>query len=173
MNFDGVNDYLILGQGSDLVSGNRISIESWFTLASLEEEQVFLTLSDPGHSLNDASLYITFDKFPKTINFGFKSGTYHNYTRLRVEDLKSENWYHLVAVFDGESLKIYLNGTSYTNSTNSTYGSLGNSGEFRVSGAADNSKMWQGKLSSLIIYNKDLSENEVISRYEERKNVYQ
>lgn len=173
LNFDGVNDYLILGQGSDLVSGNRISIESWFTLASLEEEQVFLTLSDPGHSLNDASLYITFDKFPKTINFGFKSGTYHNYTRLRVEDLKSENWYHLVTVFDGESLKIYLNGTSYTNSTDSTYGSLVNSGEFRVSGAADNSKMWQGKLSSLIIYNKDLSENEVISRYEERKNVYQ
>lgn len=84
--------------------------------------------------------------------------------------MSNNTWYHIVAVYNGTSMKIYKNGTELpgsttfsgnisTNSYNVTIG--------QIAGTPDswNAYRWNGTIDEVKIYNRALSASEILADY--------
>jgi hypothetical protein len=80
--------------------------------------------------------------------------------------MSTNTWYHVVAVYDGTSMKIYKNGVALPGST-SFSGNIGTS-SYNVNigqRVGDNSYRWNGSIDEVKIYNRALSASEILADY--------
>src|SRR3989338_2628680 len=87
-------------------------------------------------------------------NFDFSAGM----------KLLANTWYHVAFVRQGTFLGIYVNGT-LAGSRNDFTGNLRSSKDVRIGGNGGNSG-FQGAIDEVVIYNRALSANEILTRYQ-------
>jgi hypothetical protein len=82
--------------------------------------------------------------------------------------LTAGNWYHLVGNFDGANLRLYVNGVNQVTTAN-TGTPTANTGGIRLMRRWDYDEYWGGHLSTVKIYNRALTSQEIVQNYNATK----
>jgi len=84
-------------------------------------------------------------------------------------NLSYNTWYHVVAVYTGTQLKIYVNGVQNGASVNSTGSMTTNTKSVFIGGdpefPANTRARWKGDLDDVYIFNRALSDTEITTLY--------
>ena len=73
-------------------------------------------------------------------------------------------WYHVVAVYDGATAKLYVNGAKAAEAAQTSY-VPGQSGGFAIGGRADGAFWWNGSADEVALYSKALTAEEISAHY--------
>ncbi|CAG0951391.1 MAG: hypothetical protein OIN86_08545 [Candidatus Methanoperedens sp.] len=157
LSFDGVNDYVDVGNGSSLnITGNQISLEAWIYPKSFSESYIISKFNGDnvtsGYNLliSDGSIY-------------FRLGE-KEFAPLH--KMSNNTWYHIVAVYDGSNMKIYKNGVALYGST--SYSGNIDTNYYNVTigqRALDKTYRWNGYIDEVKIYNRALSASEILTNF--------
>jgi hypothetical protein len=178
---DGVNDYIEVADNNSLDFGtSNFTVEYWFRKLSntvgysnLWGVNKWNTANSPG--TNEWSLVIGNGDsgFGNNYRFSVEVGNITYRTTISTEELIVNNWYQLVGIREGGSLKIYLNGVLKQDVSPVGFlasSSINNVGRnLRINNSAYNQYYAFCDNAVVKIYNKALSQTEVLANYNELK----
>jgi hypothetical protein len=169
--FDGINDRIALGDVYDFADRSPYSVELWFNRTTLAEDRwnTLLTKEDAGQNFagwnigvlkNDPGyhpLAVYTDRLSTT-------GEDHTYTSVPVS---AAAWHHIVVTYDGNTLRIYLDG-SLSNSRASTTGVTNTPATLYIGGDALDSEGLNGSIADVAVYGSALSATQVAAHFNAR-----
>jgi hypothetical protein len=156
MSFDGINDYIEVASSSSInISGDKITLEAWVNLNSLpavgsrwvvfaKTDAYALQVADEGKVrvyLGSSSVFVQTDSV----------------------EIVAGSWYHLVATYDGSSVKIYVNGL--LKKQVARIGNQSTSLNNLIIGAKVPSGYFNGLIDEVKIYDRALDITEVTNHY--------
>ena len=103
LSFDGLNDYVSLGNPASLIPGSAITLAAWFNLSDVTYNRFILSKYDGVAPQND-----TFLRFQAGTGVACAVG---GSTLIGAATITAGQWYHVVCTYDGASIRLYLNGT--------------------------------------------------------------
>jgi len=158
VDFDGSDDYIDCGDGTSLDTTSQLTLSSWVNFNSTGTN-VILARDD-----NTNSNYIL---------YGWSDGKI--YAQIRISGVgktvdggsySSNVWYHVVATFDGSSLKIYVDGD--LKDTLSASGSIDNDDvSLEIGRKGNNAFHFDGSMSSVAVYSTAKSAEEIYAIYQQ------
>ncbi len=164
--FDGTQ-YVDAGTGSSLDITGNITVSAWINLSASVDANSYDRIISKGEDSSEASgayaMWINGNKVEFAI---YQSGT-KAYSKYTSTSLSTGTWYHLVGVYDGSMMKIYLNGV--LENSDAASGAIDSSANNLYLGARYGSptanRDFNGKLDEVRIYNRALSPTEVSNLY--------
>ena len=170
LEFDGTNDYINLPSETNFISGNQVTVEAWVTTdVTGSYKKIFITAENNG-TANVTGVFLSLGNSTST---GVYFGVYNTSNTYAIANhgsyLSTGTWTHLTGTYDGSNVKLYVNG-SLSSSTSQT-GNIrtGSNGIGRISGYMSGGEIWDGKIASLKVYTKALTAAEVLSNYNTTK----
>src|SRR3989338_8062497 len=98
--FDGVNDYVNLGNPSNLIPGGAITMSAWVNLKSTSATRMILS-KDNG-AANPTAIRIQAGGTVRCFMGGTASGD--------VGSISANTWNHIACTYDGSKIQVYING---------------------------------------------------------------
>jgi len=152
--FDGVDEYIDIGDISDIKNINTLSIGFWFKYNSISTSADGLITKDDSPRV-DGNWYIAL----QSNQVRFLLQTANGQDALNSTTLTSGTWYHTLCVWNGSTMKIYINGTlnnsiSVTNAT----GTLGSTNDSVRIGRRTTDRL-NGSIDEVAVWNTDQSSN--------------
>jgi formylglycine-generating enzyme required for sulfatase activity len=169
LRFDGVNDYVNANGPSLNFGGNEITVESWVCASSTQNTSTIMAQRNTGSGTGNWQLYAV--SLPaKTLFFNIwnSDGAQQCYSNTF---LLPNVWTHIVATYDGSSIKIYKDGVSIC--TGSATGSILTVTTNLFIGVDGWSHYFAGKIGESAIYKKVLTSEDILGRYNSGKNRYE
>ena len=161
LDFDGVNDYVDVGNNSSLkITDGDITIEAWVKPDSLAaDNRVFANFvyMQNGYAMNifsDGRFYL-----------GTWQSSAQQSTISSVGAVTVGNWNHLVVTRTGATSKTYRNGVDVTTTSGSHIDPVSSTVNARIGNDNSNSWPFDGKIDEVRIYNTDLSAAEIARHY--------
>lgn len=159
--FDGVNDRIVLGPCDLTNGGDAISLSLWFKPDFVTGMERTLIAKTVGPQLVDHVWSVTLIN-ATALRFRLKTGG--NTTELSTppSSLFGGAWYHLVAVYDGSEMRLYVNGGLMGGTAKS--GSIGYHPQSPAALGATSSgtQPFSGWLDDVRIYDTALTDAEII-----------
>jgi hypothetical protein len=163
---------------SDIGDKSVFSIEIWCRVHKSLTGKVTSVITNQYNLLSGANAKLNFsigtNRAPTSYNltFGYFDGSWQNVTGFAAS---LDTWYHLIGTYDGSTLKFYRN--SILNSQLSYSGTPRSGGEIRIARRWDESvsnsiNFFDGDISIIRIYNRALTQTEVIKNYNAQKSRY-
>lgn len=154
--FDGTNDLVNFGPFS-LLTGSNFSLSFWVKLNVNNIVHVPIT--------KDIQFSVAF--FNNQISYA--DGSNWNYSAFGFySNFITNTWYNIAAIRNGTNVTLYSNSAIIASITFG--GSVtGNANNFYLGAYAGTSNFFNGNISSMYIYNKSLTSNEVIQNYNVQK----
>ena len=153
LQFDGVDDYISVGNESNFDFTNKMTVAAWIKVDSFTKTwQSFVTKGDSAWRLHryGTSNYVAFD------TTGLSKVSLAG--DINVNDGK---WHHVVGVYDGSSKYLYVDGVLDA-STSATGNISTNNHAVHVGGNAEQStRMFHGKIDSVMISQNAFSQSQV------------
>jgi len=156
LSFDGVDDHVRIPDSASLDLTAAISIEAWFkpNRVNYAYDQEIVSKHYSAYELGIA---------PNTDEVVFVlsiTGTYTGLTSTGA-DLQVGVWYHVVATYDGSTMKIYVNGAEV--GSRSAVGTIDVNDYFLAIGARGGfaTKLYEGCIDEVRMYNRALSRDEI------------
>lgn len=160
--FDGISQYVDAGSNSSLAIPNTITISTWVNPSDVSV-CTGATKCDIV-ARNNAANYLL-----EAESSGYRfalNADWGNADLRNVGGAPSINtWTHVVATYDGTTMKIYLNGT-LAGSKNIATTINTSSGSFMIGRGSGTTYLFKGKLDETRVYNRALSPAEVRQLYE-------
>jgi len=170
--FDGVNDYIDVGNDSSLNFGaGDFTVEAWFKLSSyppVDNGYGYPIVQKVNTDYDDGwYLWVRNTAGETNLKFGIFGGGIGQIDNLATTELELDTWYHAVGVKGANYSKIYLNGVEEHNSTHPSVNS--DSPENLLIGTwIDFGNYFNGTIENVRIFNRSLSVDEVMALYEQR-----
>lgn len=171
LSFDGVNDYV--GLNAAPVLGKSGSLFAWVNVTSWKTSYDSIIFKGPGVSWPDIDYGIfrdlTTNQFLGTLNDGS-----HNLSRLgpKSSPISLGTWYQLVFTWADGVLKFYTNDQE-TGSASFAYGPGARSNNMKIgSHVLGNGYFFNGNISIIQIFNRALSSDEVVNKFNNLKIRY-
>ncbi len=174
VNFDGVNDYITMGDQSSLeINNNSLSFGGWFYINAYPaaNNRMFLITKGTTGSYEyelTVSGYAT-NHLTGTV-FNTAGGNYVTATSTTVPPLNT--WFHVMAVWDkdapSDAVKLYYNGVldGVSGAPNGTVIHTTRTANFEIGRRGDNAeKTLNGMADEVRVYNRALSAAEVMTVY--------
>ncbi len=170
LTFNGSNNYVNLGNDKFSFAGN-FTISAWVNLNTVSGNQAIMSnLSYVSNISNGWLLLMRNNKL--YFEFYKNNGTY-DYLATNT-NLTTSTWYHIIVVrVASQSTKIYINGvldTSNSSTYNPTYTSTipipASIGAWKYD-ATNATQFTNGKIDALNVWDKALTDNEILSLYNE------
>jgi Concanavalin A-like lectin/glucanases superfamily len=167
LTFDGVNDFVNLGNPGELQLTGSMTVSGWINAAAFPVDDAAVVSKRSSDAVG-YQLDTTVDRGPRTIGFKISNaaGT-STVARYGATTLQVSTWYHVAGVYDAaaQTLKVYLNGQldngvllgTVPTSQPSTNVNL-HVGQRPGSPGTYN---FQGRLDDIRIYNRALSQAEI------------
>ena len=159
LSFDGVDDYIDMGNPTELQITGELSISAW--VKTTANDGVIAGKSNTSGTQRSYGLWS--DRFgsPQTpVFFVWGSGTYYETpnTGPRVDD---GNWHHLLATFKPSTyLRLYIDGQLEQENTTSIPASIDNDVvDFNIGRAANGTFLYNGQIDEVAVWNTDQSAN--------------
>jgi len=166
--FDGVNDYVNCGNNSSLSISSAITLSSWINSSTLFSSQYFPPFIIKGLNVS----YMLFGN----------SST--NQVRIRiggniaanvldsVSTISANTWYNIIGTYDGTDMKIYINGV--LENTKNRIGTIPTGSDTVYMGFNPTGEpiIYNGKISTALVYNRALSATEILQNYNATKGRY-
>ncbi|MFM7016589.1 MAG: LamG-like jellyroll fold domain-containing protein, partial [Bacteroidota bacterium] len=158
--FDGNADYIDCGNNNTLNLSNTLTLSAWINASTFGQEKGIISKSF-GAVPYTYDLIVSNNGGPKVrldINQNFLFST---------QTLNTNQWYHIVAVYDGSIQSIYIDGVlSSSQNANTVLNSIA---DHLILGAHQVSVVpgwsWDGKLDDIAIWNRALTQNEITQLY--------
>ncbi|MBI4027067.1 MAG: LamG domain-containing protein [Verrucomicrobia bacterium] len=160
LKFDGVKDYVDCGTvaSGELSNAEAATIEAWLKPDAVIKE----TAADAGIVIQQGLVCgLTYDLRTERHKAWFYINAPPNYTGA---DVEPEVWQHLVGVFDGNTLGVYVDGELKKTITSNARTINANRNHIYIGRQGD--QYFQGLIDEVRIYNRALSEAEVASHYQ-------
>lgn len=165
--FNGSNQFLAGPNYSALDQiTNQLTIQTWIKTDAL---------SQFGHFFEKGNVNTQYSLFQENSNIVFRTKpSSGSYTSLLVSssNIDTNNWWCITATYDGVNKKIYINDTlKGTESFTSNLATSNNGMSIGKYGGATGSSgyYYNGKISSVRVYNKALSSTEIIQNFNAHK----
>lgn len=158
--FDGIDDY---GTVTQLNTNTNFTFEVFLKGTSIATDQMYIGTSD-------AAVYCRILNSRPYLSIR-AAGTLIQRTFQPLIILQNNQIYHIVSMYDGIQMKIYVNGVLYSGSIlneNMIAWSINRIGRWRDS----DFRSFKGNLFLLRVYNRALSETEVLQNYNAMKGRY-
>jgi hypothetical protein len=164
-NFDGLDDYIDVANGTTIGRTQNISYSIWVNLVDGTARQYLVgnwTSSNGGTGLSIET--------SNTLVFLLGDGSNDSYFNSRVTNFTTyapnNTWNHILATWDGIDAKIYINGV-LRNTWTPTSLTISNWNTFHIArrGASTTSFLPNGKLDEVAIWDSGLSAGEVTAIY--------
>ena len=162
--FDGTNDYVDLGGSLTLKPVNSITVSTWIRFNSLTANT--RALSD-WHQSGLTDRWIFYITNSTTIQWYLRVGSESG---VPYSPVLLNTWYNLTGTFNGNIQAFYING-QFHNSVNKP-GTLNPSSTLnpvRIGGQVSAGGYHNGNIAQTLIYNRALSETEVLQNYNATK----
>lgn len=152
LQFNGTDQNVVMPSSSSLnTTDNNISFSLWFARQSLSQGGSFAFINTKYILRMDANGKISWNVYNPT--WSSITIDYSN----RIVDM---NWHHLVATYDGESLKIYIDGQ--LKKEGSTSGDLHASNAPLIIGSQSTINYFHGYIDEVALFNRALTQEEVV-----------
>lgn len=174
--FDGVDDFINCDSILDVSSQDTVSISTWFYPQQIFSNNQYSGLGFGKKTTGTLQLRVRTDTDSR-FQAHHASAFENNSTSMRGNSTFNYNqWYHLVAIYSDNNVKMYINGSAQTfNSGNGNLlSNIPQNSIFRIgSSFVDNDvqKFFHGKLDEIRVYNRGLSNSEIDSLYNESNPV--
>jgi hypothetical protein len=176
--FDGVNDYIDLGSRvTSLAPSYPLSIDCWIWVSSTNPANggVFTSANGLTVPYYGFSLQIFSNLIFANIGDGTGGGSINRRSFLTTNTLVPEVWNHVVVTVDtGNIFQVYLNGLLMSGSYSGSGGSInwGSGTTTQIGLSTAYNTPFKGKISNVKLYNKLLSQDEVLQNYNALKNRF-
>ena len=159
LQFDGIDDYIQTGYRTDLPAW---TVSVWVNSPA---EPSSTAPTGPVHRENNFQ-----------INWNHTSADFRGAAGLRVGnnwyaasfgELEADNWYHLVATYDGENLKAYKNGVLITHDPDPSGAADREWATLKFARHSIYGDHFEGSIDDICIYSYDLTADEVAALYED------
>ncbi len=111
LDFDGVDDYVSLGNNPDLQLSRSITVEAWIYPRSISQwGAIFGNLQDNGS--NESGYGIVIDGPDQKLVWWLQTvgGTPNDYANMTSYVPTLDEWQHIACTFNGSEMKLYVNG---------------------------------------------------------------
>ena len=170
MEFDGVDDYVQFASSPSFdIGGSAVTVSVWTKLAYLPSQLTF-----PFGPLFDSESdqYVLYeDRGNNELRFKVTTNVKAERPGIPASALVTDQWIHVVGVYDGSGAKIYLNGE--LKDTHPITGTV-NTGQVAMlgkSGTSGTPSYFKGSIDHVLVLNKALSETEVMDLYSKTKSA--
>ena len=164
--FDGTDDTISVSSYPAIELADNVSIE--YVYMRLSTDPVLDVIANKYHSTGWELFCQTGNTFALAGRNG--DGTYYS-TSNAAYTIQNNKYYHLVAVKEGTSWRLYVNGELYASLTAGSVGTWSNAGILQIGGEG-NGYFPNMKLPILKIYNKVLTQAEILQNYRHYKSRY-
>ena len=163
--FDGTDDYVDGGAASNHITNTSgITIALW---CRPDTVNTFKKMVTSGTSSNVVQgIYFSIGPNTRNTYFGLRLGG-TNRSLISTTNLSTTEFSYLVGTYNGSIMKLYLNNT-LLNSANYS-GAIGTGGNLRISGYWNGNETWDGDIATCQIYDRDLTEDEILQNYNATK----
>lgn len=156
--YDGVDDYVDIGNPTNLTTITNISISAWFKTTSTVDGLVIVGSDDA----TNGRRYILRTKSSSGMKLRFMSFSSNSVFTdiIGTTNINDGNWHHVMAINDGTNLKLYVDGSLDNSNTNghainTTFATPDiNIGRRTYSG---NENYFDGKIDEVAIWGNDQS----------------
>ncbi len=155
--FNGVNDFIEIPNNDQFNGLPAFTLLAWIYPSEGGKQQYVFSKATPSR---DIVLQVFETNVP---NWHFRDGPDYNCTST--ESINVNSWTHLAAVWTGTHSKIYVNG-ELKRTRNYAGRSPGSAGAEILIGKIGNHGFFSGKIDEVMIYNYDLSDNEISAIYD-------
>jgi surface protein len=163
--FDGTDDFVNLGNQQSLQFTNNFSSFCWLYKNVNQYQKGLVGNASYNNGGWQMSLANNFDKFVVIFNSNAEQALSSNST------LNAKQWYHCGFTFLDGVLRIYIDGVFNSQSTGRTITT--NTNNFVIGkGAQGGWGSFNGNLSSVQVYNRALSESEILQNYNAMKDRF-
>jgi hypothetical protein len=172
--FDGSNDYIVIPNSSSLKSTSALTVEAWVLISSSMNYYGAIVGKGVSDTNEEYCLLVHYVNNKVYFDVGSGGGPYvdASYT------FALNTWYHISATHlraSGSSdIKIYINGSQVsgtvvnpTNAVNDNTDNVTIGSRFTTP-----TSIWNGKIGSVKIYNRNLSATEILQNYEAQKSRF-
>ena len=166
LSFNGLNDYVDLGNDSSLEFGLPVTISAWIKMDRLNDNMMIAT---DASSLYYSGVWLQAHLGFLEIGYGDATGAGDVTRRSKITSpvLQTNTWYHVAGVIRGATdMDLYINGVDnggvYSGSgSNVAYSSA----SAKIGTNAPWDSFFQGKIDEVAIYNEALSAIEIQQQY--------
>lgn len=154
--FDGVDDRLSLGSAANLAISGPITLEAWVKPTGTGIYRTIMT--------RNTSYYLSLSNLKPAVYFvGLNKPGWH----VASSAIPLNVWSHVVAVYDGASIKIYINGV-LDQTIAGVSGAISTEAgkEVWVGNRLESNYAYKGSLDEVAIYSRALTQSEIVARYE-------
>ena len=150
----------------DNISNNDFTIYLW-----IKSDDITDDWREVLEARKDNKNFVKIFQFGTEIHFGICEDGVKR--AVRTENLSSNTWYHIGAVWDAseKSLSLYLNGMSCTITGNRNY-AFGAHTAFKLGAGTASGRFWLGFIDELQVYDRVLSGNQIYQIYLSTKEGY-
>jgi hypothetical protein len=158
--FDGVDDYSITAP-IQIKQDKKVTLEAFVYPTAFLATQYGAIIAQTGPSGSYGGYWLGLDQSGKVRIFG---GDTYNNGILSNNAIPLNKWIHLVAKFDGTNMAIYINGVlasgllAITQPPNVT-------AAVKIGFSNSSNERFKGYIKSIRIYNRDLSDAEILQNY--------
>jgi hypothetical protein len=147
------------------------TIEAWFyeTGVSTGTYPAIISEAFNGSSVNFALFNPNYAVSSYKLQTGYFTSSNWYWTTSYA--ILQNNWHHAVGTYDGVNIKLYINSNLQLSSASSTVPTRSNSGIYLMR-RWDSADHYGGQLSTIKIYNRALSAQEIVQNYNATKRRY-
>ena len=173
LSFDGVDDYVDLGNSSSLKPPLPVTISAWVKLDILGKSNGILSLDTLLPTQYGIRFYVEFSSNKLLITYGDGgSGSSHKRTKVGTTALAANRWYHVAAVLRGPTdMDLYVDAVDDGGTYSGTGGSLAYSTGNSFIGCNTNNSSYptwfHGAIDEVHVYDKALTAEEIQQLYQE------
>jgi PKD repeat protein len=154
LQFDGINDWVTVNDSATLDLSTAMTLEAWVYPQSLANNGGTVLLKEiTGGAVYNLYAHETSD-LPVS---SFNNGTYRVISGL--SPLPVNQWSHLVATYDGQYQRLYVNGTQVAQRAQT--GVIQQGGILRIGGNSIWGEYFKGYIDEVRVYNRALTATEV------------
>ena len=159
LSFDGSNDYV---EVPNVINGlNAVTIEAWFKYTN-SNTWSWIYGGGPGWNYNPG---MCVKSGSNVMRYHWRTTADSFYTRDGSITLNPNTWYHIAYVYDGSTIKCYINGAvDFSKSSSGTI--VAPLTQAIGAGYWDNREYFYGSIDEVCIYNRALTVEEIKSHYE-------
>lgn len=175
LELNGSSQYAICGNQADFYLTNKLTVEAWIYPTDFKEAMHMNTIVAKTHwDPNSYGWTLRYGSSNRTLNFNMSGGGTSWIDCIADNVLTLNTWQHVTATYDGQIIRLYVNGTqvasrivytTFRNSSNNLcIGTINNSADMRyMKGLIDEVRIWKVTRSASEIaanmYQCDITDN--------------
>jgi hypothetical protein len=161
LRFDGVDDYINLGNPASMNIDGQVSIEAWVNFQAADGIRNVVAHGYTRSPDAEVSLRVQDGRY----EVGSWDGTSHKaWYNIPAKDLG--RWVHLAGTYDGTAWRLFRNGVEVASTAEAT-GAVSVNGNWAIGARGTGTeRFYQGLLDEVAIYNQALSPQEIQNHYQ-------